>query len=224
MRPRRTFVIPVAASVLMIIALVVTQLQIGAPAARRDTPTAQREEEGEEEEGEESGMKGEGEAFPPALSEHLEELAKTYPGNEGLEEEGPGSAAEAEFVARAYPAETISVGQMDRARTAFTQTKNTAFPRGKPKAGSWVSVGPSQALYPFEELRTSGLYIPNEYVAGGRTTDTALAPTCVPGNCVFYIAAAGGGVWRTKNALADVVSWTYLGGPLGINATGTVEI
>ena len=40
----------------------------------------------------------------------------------------------------------------------------------------------------------------------------------------MYIAAAGGGVWRTKNALADDVKWKYLGGPLGINATGTVEI
>ena len=31
-------------------------------------------------------------------------------------------------------------------------------------------------------------------------------------------------VRRTKNALADDVKWNYLGGPLGINATGTVEI
>ena len=169
-------------------------------------------------------MEGEGEAFPPALAAHLEELAKTSPGNEGMEEEGPGSAAEAAFIARAYPADTISVGEMDRARTAFTKTKNKAFPNGKPKPGSWSSVGPSQALYPFEPLRTSGLYVPNEYIAGGRTTDSALNQTCVPGNCVMYIAAAGGGVWRTKNALADDVKWTYLGGPLGINATGTVEI
>ena len=224
MRPSRTVVIPVAvASVLVILALVVTQLQIGAPTAKKDAPTDQREES-REEEGEESGMGGEGEAFPPALSKHLEEIARTYPGNEGLEEEGPGSAAEAEFLARAYPADTISVGQMDRARSAFTRTKNKAFPRGQPKPGSWTSVGPSQALYPFEDLRTSGLYVPNEYIAGGRTTDAALAPTCVPGNCTYYIAAAGGGVWRTKNALAADVKWTYLGGPLGINATGTVEI
>ena len=162
--------------------------------------------------------------FRLPLPATLEELSKTLPGNQGMAEEGPGSAAEAAFIARAYPADTISVAEMDRARTAFTQTKNRPFPRGKPKPGAWAMVGPSQALYPFEDLRTSALYVPNEYIAGGRTTDSALAQTCVPGKCVMYIAAAGGGVWRTKNALADDVTWNYLGGPLGINATGTVEI
>ena len=29
------------------------------------------------------GARGEGEAFPPALAQHLEELAKTSPGNRG---------------------------------------------------------------------------------------------------------------------------------------------
>ena len=46
--------------------------------------------------------------------------------------------------------------------------------------------------------------MPNDYIAGGRTTDSALAETCVPGNCLMYIAPAGGGVWRTKErARAD---------------------
>ena len=40
----------------------------------------------------------------------------------------------------------------------------------------------------------------------------------------MYITPAGGGVWRTKNALADDVKWKYLGGPLGINAAGAVTI
>jgi hypothetical protein len=220
---RRIFRLGVPIAIVATIALVVTLVQSGAPASPQRTADLDRPGE-EEQEGAAAGMEGEGEAYPPALTAHLEELAKTYPGNEGLAEEGPASAAEAAFVARAYPAETISVGQMDRARTAFIKTKNRALPRGKPRPGAWSNVGPSQALYPFEELRTSFLYVPNEYIAGGRTTDAAMAETCVPGNCVYYIAAAGGGVWRTKNALADDVKWKYLGGPLGINATGTVEI
>jgi len=40
----------------------------------------------------------------------------------------------------------------------------------------------------------------------------------------MYIAVAGGGMWRTKNALATDVKWQYMGGPLGINATGSVSI
>ena len=199
-------------AILVVLAILVLQAQM-AP-----QPLAQVEREEAESE------LGESEAFPPALARHLEELSKTLPGNQGMAEEGPGSAAEAEFMARAYPADTISVAQMDRAMTAFTKQSNRKFPKGKARPGSWVSVGPSQALYPFERFRDSSLYVPNEYIAGGRTTDSALAQTCVPGNCLMYIATAGGGPWRTMDALAANVKWTHLGGPLGINSTGTVEI
>ena len=61
-------------------------------------------------------------------------------------------------------------------------------------------------------------------MAGGRTTAIAIADTCVPGNCRMYITAAGGGVWRAKNALTGQPQWEYLGGPLGINAAGAVTI
>ena len=40
----------------------------------------------------------------------------------------------------------------------------------------------------------------------------------------MYITPAGGGVWRTDDALARTAEWTYLGGPLGINAAGSVTI
>jgi hypothetical protein len=167
---------------------------------------------------------GEAEAYPPALSEHLASLYEASPGQEGFTEEGPSSAAEAAFLERAYPASTISVTQMSRARAAFTATTKRAFPLGKPQPGAWASVGPSQALYPFEDLRNSFNYVPNAYIAGGRTTDSAIAPNCRPGACRMYIAVAGGGMWRTSNALATDVKWQYLGGPLGINATGSVAI
>jgi hypothetical protein len=172
----------------------------------------------------EVGAAGESEAYPPALSAHLESLARTLPGNQGMAEEGPGSAAEDAFMARAYPADTISVAEMNRARAAFVATSKRPFPRGKPKPGNWTMVGPSQALYPRSDFLTSFLYVPNAYIAGGRTTDAAIDPNCQPGDCNYYIAVAGGGVWRTKNALADEVKWQYMGGPLGINATGTVTI
>jgi hypothetical protein len=200
-------------AILTTVALVFT---VGQPAA-----PGQRDEEGLGE----SEERGEGEAYPPALSAHLEALAETLPGNQGMAEEGPASAAEDAFMARAYPADTISVGEMSRARAAFIATSQRPFPRGKPRPGNWSMVGPSQALYPRSEFLTSFLYVPNAYIAGGRTTSAAIAQNCRPGDCKYYIATAGGGVWRTKNALADDdVKWQYLGGPLGINATGTIAI
>src|SRR5262245_39074271 len=58
--------------------------------------------------------------FPPALGRHLERLKEAVPGNGGESQEGPWSGAEAEFLARAYPGDTISIAQMEAARTAFT--------------------------------------------------------------------------------------------------------
>ena len=162
--------------------------------------------------------------FPTALGRHLDALKEALPGNQGMANEGPSSAAEADFLERAFPGDTISVAQMDASRSAFAASKGRAFPRGKGRKGTWVSVGPSQALYPDDPLRNSYLYVPASYVAGGRTTSIALAASCVPGHCLAYVTPAGGGVWRAKNALAGNPHWEYLGGPLGINAAGVVYI
>ena len=161
--------------------------------------------------------------FPTALGKHMEELAKTIPGYD-KSNEGPSSAAEAEFMARAYPADTISVANMDGARTAFSNAKGRPFPRGKGRPGTWVTIGPSEALYPSSQFLNSFNYVPNAYVAGGRTTAIAISDTCKPGDCRIYITPAGGGVWRTKNALVGQPNWEYLAGPLGINAAGSVYL
>jgi hypothetical protein len=161
--------------------------------------------------------------MPRALSEHLEKLARTIPGQGGFAE-GPGADADFAFEQRAYPGDTIAVAQMQAARTAFGRLQGRPFPAGKGRPGTWVSVGPSQALYPFTQFRNSFGYVPNDYIAGGRTTSLAISDTCVPGRCVIYITPAGGGIWRTRNALTGQPSWEYLGGPLGINAAGSVTI
>jgi hypothetical protein len=191
--------------------LIVTAIALGlATAGPSGTPSARANQAGGE--------------FPTALGRHLEQLAKTYPGNQGLSEEGPSSAAESEFLERAYPADAISVEQMAGVRAAVAAAKARPFPSGKGRKGTWVSVGPSEALYPFERFRSSFLYVPNAYIAGGRTTSIALASSCKPGDCRAYITPAGGGVWRTKNALTGQPHWEYLGGPLGINAAGSVYL
>ena len=173
-----------------------------------------------------------GEGAPGALGAHLEDLMRTSPGGTKVEE-GPGSAAEAAFEQRAYPADTISVRKVEAAKQAFrgvlASTRQVGDRQLAP--GTWENYGPSRALYPFTERRSSGdsdtssaNYVPNRYIAGGRTTDVAIADTCNPGDCRMYITPAGGGVWRTDDAMARPVDWTYLGGPLDINAAGAVTI
>jgi hypothetical protein len=169
--------------------------------------------------GERDEDEGQGEGDLPALvSRHME----TLPENGGLE--GPAGSADSAFSERAYPLDTIAVAQVDASKSSFTAAKNRPFPSGKGQKGTWVNVGPDQAVYPFTPLRNSFNYVPNEYVAGGRTTSIAISQTCVPKNCRVWITPAGGGIWRTADALANNLKWEYLGGPLGINAAGAVSI
>jgi hypothetical protein len=161
---------------------------------------------------------------PTALANHLTALKQAVPGNQGMATEGPGAAADAAFQARAYPDTTISVAEMNGAREAFTDVAGVPYRPGEGD-GRWETIGPSRALYPFTEFRNSFNYVPNEYVAGGRTTSIAISDRCSRGRCEAYITPAGGGVWHTNNIFRrGEVDWTYLGGPLGINAAGSVTI
>lgn len=153
----------------------------------------------------------------------LDQQLQGTPGAIGAPNEGPGTAIEQAFQARAYPADSISLTKIQGAQNAFRRASGR-LPRGEGKKGTWVTVGPSSALYPATEFRDSGSYVPAAYVAGGRTTSMALSPTCRPGACRMWATPAGGGVWRTEDALAIRVRWKYLGGTFGINAAGSVTI
>lgn len=167
--------------------------------------------------------RGDGE-MPSALGAHLESLRRGLPGYAGMSPDGPGFAQDAAFLERAYPAGSISMAQVDRAKTDALRAFSRPFPTGKGKKGQWVNIGPSKAVYPFEDLRNAYNYVPNEYVAGGRTTSIALSRFCLSFFCPAWITPAGGGVWRTWNIRAHTPRWAYLGGPLGINAAGKVSI
>ncbi len=161
---------------------------------------------------------------PRALARHLEKLRETIPGNGGESAEGPGSAEEAAFAARAYPLEDIPLSRFEAARSANARLVGRGFPQGKGQPGTWVSVGPSHALYPASPFRSSGSYVPAAYAAGGRTTSMAIAPSCVPGNCTLWVGPAGGGIWRTRNALDGQPNWKYLSAPFGINSIGAISL
>jgi hypothetical protein len=158
--------------------------------------------------------------MPTALGQYLATQKQASIGP--TEEEGQWSADEAAYLERAYPNDVISLANMDAARAAFSKAAKKPF--GKSKKGEWASIGPSTALYPFTQFRNSFSYVPNEYIAGGRTTSIAVRPSCEPGACRAWITPAGGGVWRTNDLIAKKPKWTYLGGPLGINAAGSVTL
>jgi hypothetical protein len=159
---------------------------------------------------------------PPALARHMQKLMETIPGFGG--EGSAGSAAEYRFQIRAYPLTDISVDKTDAARSAHATVESLSTLAGRAAIAGWISLGPKKALYPFSKFRNSFNYVPNAYFASGRTTALAIDPNCVPGNCRMFATPAGGGLWRTDDALKSVPTWTYLSGHFGINAAGSVVL
>ena len=68
------------------------------------------------------------------------------------------------------------------------------------------------------------MYVPNEYVAAGRTAHSVIDPNCRPGDCRYWIANAGGGVWRTNDPFAAEPKWEYLSGDFQHNNTAALEL
>jgi hypothetical protein len=49
----------------------------------------------------------------------------------------------------------------------------------------------------------------------------AISPACTQSKCALYVAAAGGGVWRTDKALTGS-NWQFISGSFGTNAIGSL--
>src|SRR5947199_2828829 len=133
----------------------------------------------------------------------------------GAEREGgPTAAAEQAYANRAYPAAYVPLAATLNARRAF----QTAQARGNSNIGVWNLIGPSTTNFP-DVLTFSGV----PYIDSGRITALAIDPSCNNTTCRVWAAAAGGGVWRTDNALsASGPSWTFVSGSFATNAIGTL--
>jgi hypothetical protein len=143
----------------------------------------------------------------------------TLPGPE--REGGPVSAAEEDYAKRAFPATDIPFALRRNAHAAWANVRARAAAKG-PQApgagGTWTLAGPSISNFP-DILTFSGA----AYTASGRVTALAVDPSCNARGCRVWAAAAGGGVWRTTNALSNSgVSWTFVSGSFATNAIGTL--
>jgi len=143
---------------------------------------------------------------------------QALPVKEGQGQHGPDGAAEEAYANRAYPATEIPFQLTLNAQSAFNQIRGRAIGRGRNVPGQWTMVGPSSANYP-GVLTFSGA----DYTTSGRITGLAIDPNCSVVKCRLWVAAAGGGVWRTDNALAGAgPSWTFLSGSFATNAIGVL--
>jgi hypothetical protein len=133
---------------------------------------------------------------------------------------------------RAYPKRYLTAAQTRSARKAYralpTRLPRSAFRPGVRNTAaraavgaSWVSTGPDIGFAPgptTESLRDS--------ITSGRVTAEAIDPNCgKPGKgCRLWVAAAGGGVWRTSEALAPTPQWTPVDGGLPTDNLGSLIV
>jgi hypothetical protein len=133
---------------------------------------------------------------------------------------GPMLAAMEDYAHRAYPAKDVPMHATLNAMAGFKHVQRMSV--GRPsRSGAWELIGPSKADNP-DILTFSGA----PYTTSGRITALALAPNCGQGHCYLYLAAAGGGIWKTDHALHDNPSqrWEFISGSFGTNAIGTLII
>jgi hypothetical protein len=129
--------------------------------------------------------------------------------------EDPDAAAEEAYQDNAYPAPYIPLQLTTNAQTAWTKLKSQ---KNKNTVGTWTLAGPSTANFP-SILTFSGA----TYTTSGRVTALAITPNCSTNGCRLWVAAAGGGIWRTDNALSGSgPAWTFVSGSFSTNAIGTL--
>jgi len=129
----------------------------------------------------------------------------------------PDYTAEVEaYLLRAYPGSEVPGDATLAAQQAWAALNASAH-----SSGAWQLIGPSKAQYP--AVLNPFLFDGAQYVASGRVTAMAISPTCTQAKCTLYVAAAGGGVWRTDKALTGS-NWQFTSGSFGTNAIGSLLI
>ncbi len=173
-----------------------------------------------------------------AVAEVREQRARGEQGTQadrGRERADAGAAGEAvhgpatEAVdARAYPRTYVGARQAAVARTAYltapARLSAADFRRGadvRPSLSSnWQSLGPTDPLVP-GDVTFTGAAATN----AGRVTAMAVDPNCsITSTCRMWIAAAGGGIWRTSDALAAQPAWQPVNSGLTTAAFGSLVV
>ena len=129
---------------------------------------------------------------------------------------GMDPAAQA-YADRAYPFSGVGIAQTLAADRAAKKIKGHV---SKHFTG-WQEVGPF--TLDVQPLATQTFNRPTQW--SGRVTALAIGPSCGKGpKCTLYVAAAGGGVWRTDDALAGHPHWTPISGDIPSTAIGSLLI
>jgi hypothetical protein len=127
--------------------------------------------------------------------------------------DGAGGPEQEQYENRAFPGTHISVDRREQAEHAFESVSG----REHGKWHAWEEVGPTTPLVAGEATYTG-----RATTDSGRVTALALSARCRDDECILFVGAAGGGVWRTGNALAAKPAWEPSGSGIRSNAIGSI--
>lgn len=116
---------------------------------------------------------------------------------------GGNNPAVEEYENRAFPNANIAFAQTENSIKAARQIlkhTGTKFPR------PWDEIGPDTLNV--DTLGTQTFGPPTQW--SGRVTALAVDPKCGTDGCKLYVAAAGGGIWKTNDALSATPNWKQI--------------
>lgn len=136
------------------------------------------------------------------------QMAEKLSGGGG--ESGSGPSQEA-YDNRAFPATDVAAAQTAAARA-------TVASKGRGSKG-FTQVGPDGGSVP-----GAVTYTGNPSNVSGRTTAILPLGACTAKACTVLIGTAGGGVWRSTNALSAAPTWSPVGAGITSNAIGSLTL
>lgn len=114
---------------------------------------------------------------------------------------------------QAAPREFVAAAQK---LTAAQAAQNIAA-LGYDSQTSWTAIGPTVGNVPGPVTYTGA-----PSTVSGRVTSLAVSSNCGKGSCSALLGAAGGGVWKTSNALASSPDWHPASEGLDTNSVGSL--
>jgi hypothetical protein len=147
-----------------------------------------------------------GNKVPQALAQKLASGAAFAPVSAAELQDVAGSAGEQDWLEHATPGDDIPFSAFAGARNDWGGLKARPANGG----GAWTRLGPTHAQSLFNPYRDRSVYNSGTDNFAGRTIAAEIDPDCVPGDCRLWLANAGGGVWRTRDALATEPAWEFV--------------
>ena len=94
--------------------------------------------------------------------------------------------------------------------------------RGHGRGGTWRTVGPATVLNPADPATPGASSWKN---LSGRATALAIGRTCTTSRCRLWLGTAGGGLWRSDQAMdGSEVEWEHVSLPQANNTVGSLAL